>query len=39
MALFIGLSIYVAAILLLVAAGPLWAWVALWRKRLDRRRG
>jgi hypothetical protein len=34
MALFIVLSTYVAVILLL-AAGPLWAWVALLRKPLE----
>jgi hypothetical protein len=39
MALFIVLSTYVAVILLAIAAGPLWAWIAPWRKRLDRRPG
>ena len=37
MALFIVLSIYVAVILLLLAAGPLWVWVAVLRKRFHRR--
>jgi hypothetical protein len=34
MALFLVLSTYVAVILLLIAAGPLWAWIQLWRRRL-----
>jgi hypothetical protein len=38
MTLFIFLSAYIAVILLLLAAGPLWAWVALLRKQLGRRR-
>jgi hypothetical protein len=33
MALFAILSAYFAVILLLLAAGPLWAWIAVWRKR------
>jgi hypothetical protein len=36
MALFIVLSTYLAAILLLLAAGPVWTWIQLRRKRLDR---
>jgi hypothetical protein len=38
MTLFVFASVYVAIVLLLLAAGPLWAWVALWRKEWRKRR-
>ena len=37
-ALFIILSAYVAVIVLLIAAGPAWAWIQLWRKEWRERR-
>jgi hypothetical protein len=38
MTLFFVLSASVALILLLCAAVPLWVWIELARKRIDRRR-